>query len=122
MTIPSTSVKQTLRRCAFVSAFIMVTLFETSASKASEFIRVCNESKEHADALINECKSKARPFSRQFFPGGSGAPVQEVFSAWFNIKNDKTNFGFGCVIGPSHEIRFFGIYFAIDPSNFELAN
>src|SRR5262245_30644823 len=105
-----------------VVVFFLAWLGLSTYAGASEFLRLCQASMAGADALALECKTKARPFKREFLPGGRGPGVMEEYFAWFDTTSVTSHFGFGCVLGPSDRVRFFGIYFALEPQNFRLAN
>jgi hypothetical protein len=94
----------------------------SSCAQATEFLRLCQASLAKAEAFLAECRANARPFKRDFFPGGHGPPVPEEHSAWFDTANGDSHFGLGCALGPKDEIRFIGMYFALKPSNFRVAN
>lgn len=100
----------------------LLIFFCCSIAHASEFVRLCHSSMEQAPALLVECRQNARPFARDFFPGGRGAPVPENHRAWFSVDSAAPHFGFGCVLGAKEEIRFFGIYYFLNGDNFREAN
>jgi hypothetical protein len=93
-----------------------------SCVQASEFLRLCQQSMAKAESFLAECRAKARPFKRVFLPGGHGPPSPEEHAAWFDPENGGSHFGFGCVLGGKGEVRYLGIYFALQPSSFRLAN
>lgn len=110
------------RKSIFGFVLVLVTLLSIDAGRTNEFLRMCNASMAKAEAFVAECKSKARPFSRNFYPGGHGVPVKEFHSAWFEAADQDAHFGFGCVLGPKQEVRFLGMYFAVNPASFRAAN
>jgi hypothetical protein len=54
-------------------------LFASGAAQSSEFLRLCHASMAKAEAFLAECRTNARPFKRDFYPGGRGDPVPEEF-------------------------------------------
>jgi hypothetical protein len=101
---------------------IIVSLFSCGVGHASEFMRLCQSSMARADELFAECRQKARPFKRDFYPGGRGAPVPEEHYVWFDPTESTPHFGFGCVLGPKDQVRFFGIYYFLRADQFRQAN
>jgi hypothetical protein len=102
--------------------FIWTALLSSSTVQAGEFLRLCEESKAKAAAFLGDCRKDARPFRRNFLPGGRGEPVPENHLAWFDTASAGSHFGYGCVLGPRDEVRFLGLYFFLDRTKFLLAN
>jgi len=105
-----------------VSSVTCNALSNSWAQQVSEFGRVCRVSMESAEAFLSACKENARPFKRNFYPGGQNPPVLEQHAAWFDVAHGGSHFGFGCVIGPRDQVRYLGLYFFINESNFSKAN
>jgi hypothetical protein len=97
-------------------------LLGSGAASASEFMELCEAARAKADILLAECKSDARPFKRNFYPGGRGEAVPEEHRAWFLVAYSTPHFGFGCVLGPKEEVRFLGLYYFLKAENFQQAN
>lgn len=48
--------------------------------------------------------------------------MPEEHRAWFKTTNATAHFGFGCVLDPKEQVRFFGIYYFLDTDQFRQAN
>lgn len=99
---------------------LWLALILSSPLVASEFINYCREKLEKAESLFAECKLNTRPLLREFLPGGRGAPVKEVHRVWLASLEAQGHFGFGCVLDEASNVRFFGIYFALEPRSHRL--
>jgi len=101
---------------------IALSIFSCTSAHASEFGRLCQSAIERKDKLFAECQQNARPFKRDFYPGGRGLPVPEQHYVWFDTTESTPHFGFGCVLGPKDQVRFFGIYYFLKADQFRQAN
>jgi hypothetical protein len=110
------------RKTASLCLILCLTALSARAQQASKFLRLCHSSMAKAEALFAECKQKARPFTRIWLPGGHGPGEPEHHAAWFDTANAGSHFGFGCVLGPKDQVRFFGLYFFLKQTNFSAAN
>jgi hypothetical protein len=93
-----------------------------TVARASEFVGLCRSSMERTPALLAECREHSRAFTRSFSPSGRGAPVAEEHHVWFETTRASSHFGFGCVLGPKGEVRFFGLYYFLNKDQFQQAN
>lgn len=109
-------------RVMLMSVVAALTFSTVSANSQSAFMQLCNASIAKIEPFLAECRKNARPFKRSFYPSGSGAPVPEEHAAWFDMPEARSHFGFGCVLGPNNQVRFLGLYFAVNPDNFRQAN
>ena len=89
---------------------------------AKGFLSLCQETRSKAEALVAKCKENARSFGRDFYPSGRGPLVREEHRAWFDTSVDGEHFGVGCVLDGRNGVRFFGMYFALNPKSFHIAN
>jgi hypothetical protein len=113
---------QTKTKIRFSVSVAWLFLFLCGTANASEFLQLCQNFLPKTESLLSECKKNARPFKRNFYPGGSGSPVQENFRVWFDTENAGSHFGTGCVVLGEDHVRFLGLYFFLDSKAFRSGN
>ena len=86
-----------------------------SCAATSDFAKRCQMLVPAMNTFAQECQTKARPFSRTFFPGGlvNGSGEKESYSVWFFEEPEASHFVLGCVLNRDHSISYLGIYFSI---------
>jgi hypothetical protein len=112
--LPLSLAHQALR--GVVAAFGLA-LFLAGPLAASEFMEYCREKFGKAEAFFAECRQQARPFIREFLPGGRGPAVKEEHRVWLAPSEARGHLGLGCVLDEHDDARFFGIYFSLDPQS-----
>ena len=75
-----------------------------------------------ADDFLDECKERARYFTRTFYPSGGGRGEREQHSAWFASAPSNSHFVMGCTLGFDRSLRFLGLYYTAEPSAIAVAN
>lgn len=96
-------------------AFVALAFCQVAIAAESLFYSQCYKQLPIADDFANECKQRARPFSRTFYPGGGSRGELESYSAYFKALDAPSHFVLGCVLDFRHQINFAGLYYSAQP-------
>lgn len=80
-----------------------------------EFYSQCRKFLPRADDFAKECRERARPFSRTFYPSGGPRGETESYSAYFDTLSAPSHFVLGCILNFKHDLSFVGLYYTAQP-------
>lgn len=89
---------------------------------ALSFSEVCPRFLAIADLFASDCLSNSRSKTRLFYPNGMARAEKEVHGTYFYDRPLQSHFGLGCTVNWKGKIDFLGVYYAVDPSDFNIAN
>lgn len=97
-----------------ISALALSFAAETALAEPT-FYAQCHRLLPFADEFAQDCLTRARPFSRVFYPGGGSRGEGETYSAHFRPLSEPSRFLLGCVLDFKRKINFLGLYYSARP-------
>jgi len=106
-----------------ICAFVFCQLTEMALSEdLNSAIPDCPKWLAAADSFLDECNTRARYFTRTFFPGGGSRGEKEEHSTWFAPAAGDSHFLMGCTLRVNRSLSFLGLYYTAEPSAIAQAN
>lgn len=104
-----------LVRRLIISALALSLHGSCALAEQTAFMTQCTKFLPRADEFSSVCLTRARTFSRTFYPGAGTRGEAEAYSTYFQQLDAPSHFLLGCVLDFKRKLNFVGIYYAAEP-------